>query len=104
MIYAATKPIEEYNVHTDKGFTCGLYENYGNEPALLALIMISSPLPYDYEGDTPEMEKRVSINNLEPLKATLKEFLLGKSIEDLLCTLTPLEFYDHLISSPEEEI
>ena len=86
MIYAAVKPIEEYDVHTDKGFTSGLYANYGNEPALLALIMISSPLPYDYEGDKAAMKRQVAINNLEPLRHTLKTLLMGELIEDLLCT------------------
>lgn len=104
MIYAATKPIEEYDVHTDTGFTSGLYKNYGGEPALLALIMISSPLPYDYEGDKPELERQVMINNPEPLRESLNEVISGETIEHLLKTLTPLKFYEHLMAAHEEEL
>jgi len=104
LIYAATKPIEEYDVHTAEGFTSGLYKNYGGEPALLALIMIGSPLPYDYEGDKPEMERQVVFTNLEPMRHTLKTLLMGELIEDLLCTSTPMEFYELLMAAPEDEI
>lgn len=91
--YAVMKPIEEYDVTLDSGNVFGLYNSYGHLPSLLALIMIGTPLPYDYEGDKPKEQRQVEIKNIDPLKITLHEEIQGATVEKLLKTLTPIEFY-----------
>ncbi len=91
--YAAMKPIEEYDVTLDSGNVFGLYNSYGHLPSLLALIMIGTPIPYDYEGDKPKGQRQVEIKNIDPLKDTLHEEIQGVTVEKLLKTLSPIEFY-----------
>ncbi len=91
--YAVTKPIEEYDVTLDSGHVFGLYKSYGHLPSLMALVMIGTPLPYDYEGNKPKGKRQVEIKKIEPLKATLLEEIGGVTVEDMLKSLSPIDFY-----------
>jgi len=93
------KPIEEYDVTLDGGGVYGLYNSYGHLPSLLALIMVGSPIPYDYELGKKRKEKvQVSITRIDVFKDTLKEKIGEDTVEDLLKTLNPLEFYRRIES------
>jgi len=94
--YATIKPIEEYNVTMPSGNVHGLHDSYGYNPALLALILIGTPLGYDYEGNKPPGSRQVIIKNIESLKESLNFKLGADTVRDLLKTLNPIEFYNFI--------
>ncbi len=91
--YAVIKPVEEY---TTPGTPVGLYESYYTKPKVLALIMIGTPLPFDFEGDKPEGERRVAFKDPIWVEETLLGRIKGTTIGKLLTTLSPMEFYEFI--------
>lgn len=99
MIYAATKPIEEYDV-TFNGTTYGLYSEYGHKPEVLALLLLITPFGYDYElQDVATGEHRVGMRNIEVVEHTLESVIEGVTVKEHLQQLNPLEFYKLIASS-----
>ncbi len=93
MIYARTKPIEEYVITILNGQQVGLYATYIHNPPLLALVMIGTPLAYKYELSADNGKCIVSINDERPYLKTLNEVVKGKTVNFLLESLNPLEFF-----------
>ncbi len=104
IIYAAAKPIEKYDVTLESGNTYGLYSTYGHYPPMLALIMITTPFGYDYEGGKDRGECRVVVTDVEPFIQTLEVEVGGKKIKDHLMSLNPLEFYTLINELTQEEL
>lgn len=100
MIYAAALPIEKYSVVMG-GHQFGLYDTYINRPTLLALICMTTPLPFDYEGCRELGNRRVELSpeTEEALSQTLATEFCGRTVEEHLTTLTPLEFYELIQSA-----
>lgn len=91
IIYAAAKPIEEYDV-TVLGHRVGLYSSYCHNPQLLALIMLATPLPYDYEAEgVPDHAKRVEVHPIEALIESLYFEIAGQPLGVILSTMNPLD-------------
>ncbi len=100
MIYAAAKPIQEYDVYLG-GQAYGLYSEHGHFPERLALILLITPFGYDYElGDTPPEKARVNMKSLETVEKTLLSEIEGVTVKEYLQALNPIEFYN-LISSTD---
>lgn len=95
MIYATALPIEKYSVVME-GYQFGLYDTYINRPTLLALICMTTPLPFDYEGCREPGKRRVELPPAteEALVRTLATEFCGRTIEEHLTTLNPLEFHE----------
>jgi hypothetical protein len=100
MIYAATKPIEEYDVMLE-GCYYGLFASYGHNPELLAFIMAATPIPYDYEGDKPAGKRQVDFKNIDVFTTGLKELLDGRTVGHWLREKNPLELYELITTSAD---
>ena len=105
MIYATTHPIEEYGVTVD-GYRVGLYDTYMDRPTLLALICMVTPLPFDYEGCRKINNRRVQLmpEAEGSLMLTLACELGGKTVEHLLETLNPLDFWNYIHQQDVERL
>lgn len=95
MIYAVSKPLEEYTI-IHGGFPMGLYHEYGYDKYLLALIMIATYFPYDYEIPIQTGKIRVTIKDIDPFRKTLTEEVDGVEVKTLLDTLNPVEFHTYI--------
>lgn len=83
MIYCISQPLETYG---------GIYQNYDDD--MTALILISTLFPFAYEGEAPGKLMNILSPEVEEMyEATLNVKVRGKTIRELLRTLTPLEFY-----------
>ena len=91
MIYASIKPIEEYDVRLENGEVYGLYQSYGYRPDLLALVMLATPFPYDYEGDVLPLKRRVCLKDISSLEKSLPFEIDGRTLSVILKTLNPIE-------------
>jgi len=96
MIYATIKSVKEYDVVMDSGNIYGLYQSYSHNPPLLALILIGTPIPYEYEGTMEPGKCQVVIKHIDVFKDTLEEIIGQYTISGLLKSLNPLEFYDKI--------
>ncbi len=99
--FATTIPLEMYTVEVD-GEKYGLYESHGHDPALFALILLTSPVGYDYELMVKDpMEYKSRIDNIEPYTETLNCDVFGKKIRYMLEENDPLEMYYALQDRPD---
>lgn len=103
MIYAVTQSMENYNV-TLNGVTVGVYDTYRNNPELLALLLIATPVGYDYEGNKPPAERICQLNNDGIFEESLWHQIGDNKIVDYLRWLDPLEFYEEMSTASIDEI
>lgn len=99
MIYCTTQPLRHYNGIGLKGLQLGLYSSYEDNPDLLALIMIGSLFPFEYEKGTKiyPQEKRTATLAMETHYAdTLDNEINGVKVRKLLKKFNPVEFYKHI--------
>lgn len=96
MIFATSKPIQEYVVDTGD-IEVGIYTAYQHDPALLAFIMIATLTGYEYEQRSNSGKAIVEVENIKVFEECLSFEIKGKTVKELLSTLTPLEFYEFII-------
>ena len=96
MIYCVTKPIEEYgDYYPETGLTVGLHYVYGDRPALLNLILLTTVVPYGYEEGT-EKAKGTNVATVkyeDKFKETLTCEVKGVTVEVMVSTMNPVNVY-----------
>ena len=99
MEFCIEQKLEAYNWESDAG-SFGIYETYKSRPALLAivLLMTTTPFQYEYRSIVPPPKRfgniEASVEGL--LTDTLYSTIGGKMVMTLIQTLTPLEFLQYL--------
>lgn len=97
MIYATTKPIEEYGTGE-----LGLYGCYGYDPALLALILLTTTTGYYYEREDAPTKKLVT--DVDTMIATLDATIDGITVREHLLMRNPMQFHKFFENCSYEEI
>jgi len=99
MIYCVTRPVEEYGDYFEEsGVTIGLHYMYGENPALLNLILLTTIVPYGYEEGTrkPQGKCTAKILHENKFKDTLTCEVRGVTIEIVVSTMNPIEVYEFI--------
>ena len=84
MKFANVKPLKEYG---------GFVDYYGGQPELIALLFLTSLVPFEYEGNKPEKKRTVGLHDIHKFKETLDQEIKGVKVRKLLRELNPMEFY-----------
>jgi len=91
----ANKTPEEYTTTHADGV--GLWNSYGQDPAVFGLLCLTSMVPFDYEPGfecIPPSDKLVYLEYGHLVEATLPQEVGGTAVRELVETLTPPEFLD----------
>ena len=86
MEFANVKPLKEY----------GFVDYYAGQPELVALLFLTSLVPFEYEGEKPEEERTVALHDIHKFKDTLGQEVGGVKVGKLLRKTNPMEFYEFI--------
>ncbi len=94
MIFCTVKPPEEYMVTLPSGFTCGLWDTYGYDPALFCFISRISSAMFMYEPgfeSIPPGVKVVEVPDQQDVANTMNQMVKGLTVREVQEKYNPIE-------------